>query len=172
MSVGEDLVTVAKDGKAVYDAAKKLKKDLKAEAKVAKGEVEKLRAFAAKIKKVAKDLPDAMTVAERRAFIKATMATVNARIKRQQAAMDFEELAKLRAQAFTLENQLLKLELLATFDVRALVDPGELEKLISNIEEAQRQIKTQLKAQGAVRIGTRLAILAIDLGVLVAKAAG
>jgi hypothetical protein len=172
MSVGEDLVGIAKDGKAVYDAAKKLKEDLDAETKVAKTEVDKLRNFAERIKKVAKHLPDEMTVAQRRAFIKATMATVNARIKEQQEVMDFEELAKLRAQLFTLENQLLKLELLATFDVQALVDPGELDKLLKNIEEAQRQIKTQLKAQGAVRIGIKLAILAIDLGVLVAKAAG
>jgi len=171
MSVGKDLVTVAKDGKAVYDAAKRLQKDLKGEAKVTKKEIDMLRAFAAKIKRVAKDLPDAMTVTERRAYINATMATVRARLKKQQEVTDFEEEFKLRAQLFTLENQLLKLELLATFDVRALVDPGELGKIVSNIEEAQRQITTQLKAQGATRIGIRLAILAIDLGVLVAKAA-
>jgi len=46
------------------------------------------------------------------------------------------------------------------------------QKLLTEVRAAQEEIKKQIKAAGAVRIGSKLAILAIDLGVLVAKAAG
>lgn len=171
MSTGSDLVNVAKDARDVYRTAKQIGKDLDAEASVAKDEVDQLADYAAELTAVLADLPSDMSKQERRRFIAATRATVEERLKRQDVVLDFEERLKLNAQLFTLENQEVKLDLLDRFDVRSLLDPTALAKLQLEVKDAQRQIVKQIKARGYVRVATKLAILSIDLGVLVAKAA-
>lgn len=171
MSAGADLVTVAKDAREVYRAAKQIAKDLDAEADVAKGELDRLARYAKELRAILDDLPSDMSKQERRRFIAATRATIEERLKHQDSVLDFEERLKLNAQLFTLENQELKLDLLDRFDVRSLLDPAALSKLQTEVKDAQRQIVKQIKARGYARVATRLAILSVDLGVLVAKAA-
>ena len=171
MSAGSDLVTVAKDAREVYRAAKQIAKDREAEESVAKAELDQLAEYAAELAAILDDLPSDMSKQERRRFIAATRATVEERLKHQDTVLDFEERLKLNAQLFTLENQEVKLDLLDRFDVRSLLDPTALAKLQLEVKDAQRQIVKQIQARGYVRVATKLAILSIDLGVLVAKAA-
>jgi hypothetical protein len=171
MSVGGDLVTVAKDAREVYRAAKQIAKDLDTEANVAQKELNRLARYAEEFRAILDDLPTEMSKQERRRFIAATRATIEERLKHQDTILDFEERLKLNAQLFTLENQELKLDLLDHFDVRSLLDPGALAKLQADVRDAQKQIVKQIKARGYARVAARLAILSVDLGVLVAKAA-
>lgn len=171
MSTGADLVAAAREAREVYQAGKQIVKDLDAEADVAKKDLNRLADFAKQLGAILDDLPTDMSKQERRRFIAATKATINERLKYQDTVLDFEERLKLNAQLFTLENQELKLDLLDRFDVRSLLDADALAKLLVEIDDAQRQIVKQIKARGYVRLAAKLAILAIDLGVLVAKAA-
>ena len=171
MSTGSDLVAAAKKAREVYQAGKQIVKDLDAEADIAKKDLDRLADFAKQLGAILDDLPTDMSKQERRRFIAATKATINERLKYQDTVLDFEERLKLNAQLFTLENQELKLDLLDRFDVRSLVDADALAKLQVEIDDALRQIVKQIKARGYVRLAAKLAILAIDLGVLVAKAA-
>lgn len=171
MSAGADLVAVAKDAREVYRAAKQIAKDLDAEADVAKKELDRLAQYAKEFLTILDDLPTDMSKQERRRFIAATRTTIEERLKHQNAVLDFEERLKLNAQLFSLENQELKLDLLDRFDVRSLLDPDAVAKLQAEVKDAQRQIVKQIKARGYTRVATRLAILSVDLGVLVAKAA-
>jgi hypothetical protein len=173
MGIGNDLVTVIKDGRDVYRAAKKIKKDLDDEAKVAKAHLDAIVGYADRLEEIVDDLPDDLTKAQRRQVIASTRALIEERQKHQDAVMDFEERLKLQAQLFTLENQALKLDLLDQFNVRELLEnTAPRRKLLTEVRAVQEEIKKQIKAAGAVRVGSKLAILAIDLGVLVAKAAG
>lgn len=171
MSLGSDLVNVAREARELYKAAKKISKDLDDEASISEDDLNKLEAYGKEMAAVVKELPDDMSKEERRRFIAATKATIGERLKFQDTLMDFEERLKLNAQLFTLENQELKLDLLERFDVKRLIDKGGLDKLRLGIEEAQKQIVKQVKARGYVRLATKFAMLAIDLGLLVAKAA-
>jgi hypothetical protein len=168
---GDDLIQVAKDAREVYRAAKQISEDLKAEEKVAAADMKTLRQTYDRLEEILEDLPTEMTRAERRRYIAATKALIEERLKRQDVANDFEERLKLNAQLFTLENQAIKLDLMDQFDVRALVKGAPLDKLINEVAAAQEQIRRQLTARGYARVGAKAAILAIDLGVLVAKAA-
>ena len=150
MSVGNDLVTVAKDAQAVYKAAKKLKKDLKAEAKVAKKDIDNLKALHTKLKQVTKNLPDALTVAERKRLVANTKKLIDTRLKEQDATLDLPEREKLNTQSFVLNNQLLKLQIMQNFNVKELIDNDRLESIAGDIADAQRQIRKQMKAQGYV----------------------
>jgi hypothetical protein len=171
MSTGSDLVAAARKAREVYQAGKQIVKDLDAEADVAKKDLDRLADFAKQLGAILDDLPTDMSKQDRRRFIAATKATINERLKYQDTVLDFEERLKLNAQLFTLENQELKLDLLDRFDVRSLLDADALAKLQVEIDDALRQIVKQVKARGFVRLAAKLAILAIDLGVLVAKAA-
>jgi hypothetical protein len=171
MSTGSDLVAAARKAREVYQAGKQIVKDLDAEADVAKKDLDRLADFAKQLGAILDDLPTDMSKQDRRRFIAATKATINERLKYQDTVLDFEERLKLNAQLFTLENQELKLDLLDRFDVRNLLDADALAKLQVEIDDALRQIVKQVKARGFVRLAAKLAILAIDLGVLVAKAA-
>jgi hypothetical protein len=171
MSTGSDLVAAAKKAREVYQAGKQIVKDLDAEADIAKKDLDRLADFAKQLGAILDDLPTDMSKQDRRRFIAATKATINERLKYQDTVLDFEERLKLNAQLFTLENQELKLDLLDRFDVRSLLDADALAKLQVEIDDALRQIVKQIKARGYVRLAAKLAILAIDLGVLVAKAA-
>lgn len=171
MSVGEDLVTVATDAREVYRAAKQIGKDLEDEDEIAQKDAKAFLDYAERLRAIVKDLPSDMSKAERRQFVSATKATIQERLKHQDAALDFEERLRLNAQLFTLENQELKVDLLDRFDVRHLVDAEALEKLRLDLEDARKQIRKRLKARGYVRVAIRLAILAVDLGVLIAKGA-
>ena len=168
---GDDLIQVAKDAREVYRAAKQIAQDLEDEKKVAAEDLKSLRGAYARMEEILEDLPTEMTRAERRRYIAATKAVIEERLKHQDVADDFEERLKLNAQLFTLENQAIKLDLLDQFDVRALVKGLPLNKLIHDVSDAQEQIGRQLTARGYARVGARLAILTIDLGMLVAKAA-
>jgi hypothetical protein len=168
---GDDLIQVAKDAREVYRAAKQIAQDLEDEKKVAAEDLKSLRSAYARMEEILEDLPTEMTRAERRRYIAATKAVIEERLKHQDVADDFEERLKLNAQLFTLENQAIKLDLLDQFDVRALVKGVPLNKLIHDVSDAQEQIRRQLTARGYARVGARLAILTIDLGMLVAKAA-
>jgi hypothetical protein len=167
----DDLIKVAKDAREVYRTAKQIAKDLEAEAKVAAEDLKALRETYARLGEILDDLPTEMTRVERRRYIAVTKAVIEERLKHQDVANDFEERLKLNAQLFTLESQAIKLELLDQFDVRELVQGAPLEKLVQDVADAQVQIRRQLKARGYARVGAKLAILVIDLGLLVAKAA-
>ena len=168
---GDDLIQVAKDAREVYRAVKQISKDREAEDRVAAADLNTLRETYARLAEILDELPTEMTRAQRRRYIAATMAVIEERLKHQDLANDFEERLKLNAQLFTLENQAIKLDLLDQFDVRALVKGAPLDKLINDVADAQVQIRRQLTVRGYARVGAKLAILAIDLGVLVAKAA-
>lgn len=167
----DDLIGVAKDAREVYRAAKGLAEDLDAEQKVGADDMKRLRDAYGRMEEILEDLPSAATRSERRRYVTAVRQLIEERLKRQDVANDFEERLKLNAQLLTLENQAIKLDLLDQFDVQALVKGLPLEKLILEVTEAQTQIRRQLTARGYARIGAKLAILAIDLGLLVAKAA-
>ncbi len=171
MSVGADLVTIAKDANDLYKTAKRISKELADEASIAKSDLNMLKSCADSLADVLSDLPTDMERNDRKRFISATKAIIQERLKHQGTVTDFEERLKLNAQLFTLENQELKLDLLDHFDVGDLLDETAVEKLRLEVEDAQKQIRKQIKARGYVRLASKLAILVIDFGVLVAKAA-
>ncbi len=174
MSTGQDLVNVAQQAQGIYKTAKQLKKDLANEEEVSTAEIEKLKILNSNMLNLMQDLPDHSDISDSRAFIKTNIETIEERIKHQQQAVNFDELAKLQAQKFSCENLNLKLSLLDYLDVRNLVDQKakiELDKLLEEVEDAQNAISNQMKVAGYTKVAIKSAILTIDLGVLVAKAA-
>jgi len=85
MGIGNDLVTVIKDGRDVYRAAKKIKKDLDDEAKVAKAHLDAIVGYADRLEEIVDDLPDDLTKAQRRQVIASTRALIEERQKHQDA---------------------------------------------------------------------------------------
>lgn len=171
MSMGKDVIAVVKSGQEVYKAAKAAKKSLADEDKVAKGEIDRVKTLSSKLGALLADLPDSMNRSEQRKALAETKKLVKARLKEQQIIQDFEEIGRLNSQLFVLGLAESKLSFLETFDASALVDKDSLATLRQDVEDVQSQIATQLKIKAFYRISIRLAIFAIDLGMLLAKAA-
>ncbi len=171
MVEASEVVDVLKDARAVYKAAKQIGKDLDAEEKVAAADMKKLRDLNAKLQKVAADLPDAMTISERRAMVSATRALLKDRRRRQKYPQDLAKMAELDGQLFELTNAELRLRLLEHFDPRRSAPGESLGVLLEDVAEVHGQIRSQLRARGYVRFGVRVSIFAANLGLLIAKAA-
>lgn len=165
------ITQVLKDAKDVYDAAKQLEKDKKGEAKTARKEIASLEKLASDLLEATTALPSSSTVEERGALVDAAIALVQSRAQSLAYPEDIEEIAKLKAQEATLQSQKSKLLLLAVFAPSELVSAESLARLRERVEDVQEQIGKAIRARGYVRIATRTAILAIDLALLVAKAA-
>jgi hypothetical protein len=173
MSTGQDLVDVAKQAHDIYKTAKQLRKDLENEEEVSKIEIDKLKKLNTNMLNLMQNLPDHVDIVDSRSFIKANIETIDARIKQQKIPVNFSELAKLKAQRFSLENLDLKLALLGHLDVKSLIDQkanGEFDKLLDEVKDAQKEIGNKMKTAGYTKLAIKSAILAIDLGVLVASA--
>ena len=166
MSTGQDLVDVAKQARDIYKTAKQLKKDLENEEEVSEIEIDKLKKLNNNMLNLVENLPDHVEIVDNRAFIKTNIETIEERIEQQKHPVNFNELAKLNAQKFSLENLDLKLALIGQLDIKTLIEQkakGELDKLIDEVKDAQKAISNQMKAAGYTKLAIKSAILVIDL---------
>lgn len=174
MSTAKDLATVGKDAKAVYEAAKQIKKDLKAEKKVAARDLASLKRKVEALQKgvaaILIEPPTDMTGREFRDFLKENEAILGARIRNQTGEFDDEERMKLTLQKLAVRNKRRKLVLAQHYDMTGLFPEDWVEDVTDQLKEAQRQIKRQLTARGLANVAIKSAILFVDLGVLAAKA--
>lgn len=174
MSTGKDLVTVGKDAHAVYKAAKQIKKDLKAERKIAARDLadlkKKVEALQKGVEAIVIDPPGDMTGREFKAFLKESENVADALARDRSGEFDDEELLKFFAQALALRNKRRKLALAQHYDMTGLFTDDWVERITGQLKEAQRQIRLQLKARSLATLGIKSGILLVDVGAFAVKA--